>query len=272
MKLHRSDERVDAGYASSVEAPFTAEKITELSALLGKIARWDGTALPVLVDEMDGFLTAAIAGPRMVLPSALMPLMLRTEDWSAWSGDEFERFMELLAFRSNNIAWALRQDNVDIDSLAEPAALQPVLLDYDDVADDMLDDAQKSASGEQDDNPDQLFLPGALWAHGFLRGVDAFIEDWRLSDASISSTVDLMLQPFIALAIPRKHWPSDLAMDSEDRNDWIAAAIWSVYDISDFYRFEAPLKTAPVRKTPAPRRNDPCPCGSGRKFKLCHGA
>jgi uncharacterized protein len=25
-------------------------------------------------------------------------------------------------------------------------------------------------------------------------------------------------------------------------------------------------------KAPAPGRNDPCPCGSGKKFKRCHGA
>jgi uncharacterized protein YecA (UPF0149 family) len=28
----------------------------------------------------------------------------------------------------------------------------------------------------------------------------------------------------------------------------------------------------PLNKTPDPGRNDPCPCGSGKKFKRCHGA
>ncbi len=27
-----------------------------------------------------------------------------------------------------------------------------------------------------------------------------------------------------------------------------------------------------VRGTPKVGRNDPCPCGSGKKFKQCHGA
>jgi uncharacterized protein YecA (UPF0149 family) len=26
------------------------------------------------------------------------------------------------------------------------------------------------------------------------------------------------------------------------------------------------------RRMAAAGRNDPCPCGSGRKFKMCHGA
>jgi uncharacterized protein len=28
----------------------------------------------------------------------------------------------------------------------------------------------------------------------------------------------------------------------------------------------------PIHKAPIPGRNDPCPCGSGKKFKYCHGA
>jgi SEC-C motif-containing protein len=31
-------------------------------------------------------------------------------------------------------------------------------------------------------------------------------------------------------------------------------------------------KKAPLRKAEAPGRNDPCPCGSGKKYKRCHGA
>ncbi|MCF0159387.1 MAG: SEC-C domain-containing protein, partial [Bacteroidaceae bacterium] len=29
--------------------------------------------------------------------------------------------------------------------------------------------------------------------------------------------------------------------------------------------------TEPIRKQKMPGRNDPCPCGSGKKFKNCHG-
>ena len=46
-------------------------------------------------------------------------------------------------------------------------------------------------------------------------------------------------------------------------------------DEEDYYT-ETPEPQAPVKKTPVtagPRigRNDPCPCGSGKKFKACHG-
>ena len=30
-------------------------------------------------------------------------------------------------------------------------------------------------------------------------------------------------------------------------------------------------RRTPVMRDQMPRRNDPCPCGSGKKFKDCHG-
>ena len=32
------------------------------------------------------------------------------------------------------------------------------------------------------------------------------------------------------------------------------------------------LRSAPIRNPGKVGRNEPCPCGSGRKFKQCHGA
>ncbi len=32
------------------------------------------------------------------------------------------------------------------------------------------------------------------------------------------------------------------------------------------------VKAAPARRAEAPGRNDPCPCGSGKKYKRCCGA
>ncbi|MFM7105420.1 MAG: SEC-C metal-binding domain-containing protein [Flavobacteriales bacterium] len=32
-----------------------------------------------------------------------------------------------------------------------------------------------------------------------------------------------------------------------------------------------PLKVEPLRVEKTVGRNEPCPCGSGKKFKACHG-
>jgi uncharacterized protein YecA (UPF0149 family) len=34
---------------------------------------------------------------------------------------------------------------------------------------------------------------------------------------------------------------------------------------------EEPVQQQPVKVEKTPGRNDPCWCGSGKKFKLCHG-
>jgi uncharacterized protein len=58
---------------------------------------------------------------------------------------------------------------------------------------------------------------------------------------------------------------------SNERLDAVAAAIWAVYTLREVWRSMGP-RIAPVRKAPEPGRNDPCPCGSGKKYKKCHGA
>jgi preprotein translocase subunit SecA len=37
------------------------------------------------------------------------------------------------------------------------------------------------------------------------------------------------------------------------------------------YNDPSDSKQAPIQVGPKTGRNDPCPCGSGKKFKACHG-
>ena len=40
---------------------------------------------------------------------------------------------------------------------------------------------------------------------------------------------------------------------------------------NDYFDPSAPVKQEPLRAEPKIGRNDPCPCGSGKKYKQCHG-
>jgi SEC-C motif-containing protein len=44
------------------------------------------------------------------------------------------------------------------------------------------------------------------------------------------------------------------------------------YYVDGDSRAEPAPRGAPVTRAPTPGRNDPCACGSGRKYKKCHGA
>jgi uncharacterized protein len=48
-------------------------------------------------------------------------------------------------------------------------------------------------------------------------------------------------------------------------------AIWAVYDLRELWKTMGP-RVETVRKEATPGRNDLCPCGSGKKYKKCHGA
>ena len=55
------------------------------------------------------------------------------------------------------------------------------------------------------------------------------------------------------------------------REDLVDEACIAVQDLRCYWVEHAP-RHAPRRVEPVPGRNDPCPCGSGRKYKKCHGA
>jgi preprotein translocase subunit SecA len=42
-------------------------------------------------------------------------------------------------------------------------------------------------------------------------------------------------------------------------------------DGKDYYEPSEPVKQEPIKVGPKVGRNDPCPCGSGKKYKQCHG-
>ena len=44
------------------------------------------------------------------------------------------------------------------------------------------------------------------------------------------------------------------------------------YAANEQDQFDETIRQEPVRVGPKVGRNDPCPCGSGKKYKKCHGA
>jgi uncharacterized protein len=58
---------------------------------------------------------------------------------------------------------------------------------------------------------------------------------------------------------------------SEKRMRAFGDAIWAVYNMRDTWRQLGP-RIETVHAPAAPGRNDPCSCGSGKKYKKCCGA
>ena len=61
------------------------------------------------------------------------------------------------------------------------------------------------------------------------------------------------------------------ASTSQERVETFGEAIWAVYDLRQIWKSLGP-RQATIVKGDVPGRNDPCSCGSGKKFKKCCGA
>lgn len=112
----------------------------------------------------------------------------------------------------------------------------------------------------------------ADWAEGFMQAVTLRLAAWK---PLLTSEKDMPLMvPILALCCDDDGEPLlDLPQDVENRlfaeaGDLIPETVLA---IADYWRA---TRTAPMRPASGPKigRNDPCPCGSGKKFKKCCGA
>jgi len=223
-------------------------------------------------ETVDGFLAALAAGP-------LLPAV---EDWlPALCGDAFERAFadpddQAQALRSLQARLDVLRRQLDAEVLLdrpEDMRLRPLMAEYgDDDRRRIVDEGEMSAEDAA------LLQTGALWAQGFLDAVEAFPAIWvEPDDEQAAAEFGDLVDQVAALLLPpasdeaREHaarfWPGQ----EPPRDDLLAEACWAVQDLRVYWVDHAP-RPAMRRVEPAPGRNDPCPCGSGKKYKKCHGA
>lgn len=188
------------------------------------------------LEMVDGFFTALIAGPDVVRPSAYLDAIWGGEERDAPAFDtkeQAEYVMGLLMRRWNAIAEGIM--------IGDPAP--PLIMDFGDT------------------------LTGQDWADGFLLGLD-YHESLAATGRSEKRT-DRLIKPILALAGPEVYGSRISATRREkildDLPDIIlrCAAAWRPSAV-------ATPGPAPVRSVKV-GRNDPCPCGSGKKYKKCCG-
>ncbi|MDB5859891.1 MAG: motif domain protein [Ramlibacter sp.] len=245
-------------------APLTPEDFDALDDELD-LMREHGEEIPQW-EFCEGFLAALICMRREVPPEEYWPVLL---------GEDF-RPMEHMEFvwrwrrRWQEIAFALDQP---VEQLDDERTYHPEALDTRGAI--LSLPAEERAEADLHDVP----AYGQVWALGFMYAVESWPGDWLSPrDADAARMLDSALQDIVALTEDDTGVPS-LSMYSEDgppsvsdeRLDALGAAIWAVYELRQMWRSLGP-RVDPVRKAPEPGRNDPCPCGSGKKYKKCHGA
>jgi uncharacterized protein len=214
----------------------------------------------------EGFLAALVCTRREIPPEEYWPVLL---------GDTFKP-MEHMEFvwhwqrRRDEIAAAL---DAPVETLDDERTYQPEALD---ARGGIL-----ALPEEERGETDLSSLPdyAQVWALGFMYAVENWPDEWsppRDKDAAVM--LDESLEAIVTLTEDDTHAPA-VSMFAEDgpptvsneRLDDLGAAIWAVYELRQLWKSLGP-RVESVRKGEQPGRNDPCPCGSGKKFKKCHGA
>jgi len=240
---------------TALSQPLSEREIEELEDVLLALPE-DRSSLDVSM--LDGFLVGVLLQPDPVMPSEWLPLVFDAPDGEPMipgDPDREKRAIDLVMRHYNNLA----------AHLAAREPFDPIVFDVDD---------EESSSAERDDE----FLPLWPWAAGFMDALesfpgllDRFEEDDDVQAAMVHIVRHLRTDPDDAsddarqLELDREE--IDLEVPLADLDDAIEQLVLAVMDIADVTRPRRPVE----RAQPKIGRNDPCPCGSGRKYKQCHG-
>lgn len=231
-------------------APLSNDEMDELDHFLMSDATSDEA---MMLDCLDGFLTAIVSGPVMLIPSEWLPHVWGPTEQDAPTFDtleQAERITDLIMRQLNGIIWSLQQD---------PDEFEPV---FDTTV--------------YPDDPHE-YINGEMWAHGYMTGIELQRQTWKaFFDEPSSADV---LRPIYLLGAdevtPEEEALTETPAHREKLSVQIPGSVAWIYRFWQPYRravAERTIATSYQREHPKVGRNDTCPCGSGKKFKKCCGA
>ena len=234
---------------SSISVPLSATELDELDRFLSSDATGDEA---MMMDTLDGYLTAIVIGPTTLPASRWISGIwgMKEEDAPNFaSAEQAERVMTLI----------LRHMNSIINRLHEaPESFTPIL---DTVS---YQDKEKE------------YLDGEMWSYGFIAGLALARDDWQPLFENVQA-MDALL-PIYTLGSRDLTAEQRALTKTPAQREQLAKQIPA--SVATLYRFWLPYReaiherivaTTIQRATPKVGRNDPCPCGSGKKFKKCCG-
>ena len=231
------------------------DRIERLSELL------DRRAVPFKgfnLEALDGFLSALVVSPTLVMPSEWSPYVWGGKPPRWDSDDEALQVHELLMGHWNMCAARARFSDDDL-----PDHLAPLMW--------LPEDPE--LTGEEALHEDELDV-GQDWALGFFEGValrEAEWDQWLDDNDWMEEIFDLLDR----LATGEVMNPDDptaepAPLSYRERLEIVVSLPGMLADLNH-HRLASMAPPAPIRREATPGRNDPCSCGSGKKYKKCCG-
>ena len=194
---------------------------------------------PMPFDMLQGFLCGVASAPEEIQPEDWLPWAFGIENWPETRPEAAEWF---------GLAKRFYRQQIPSLEARENAAL-------------VLYEETPEGSNRFE-----------YWCVGFLDGLEVAAEP--LEAIGDPDEVDELLFPVRVLGGALDESERKRFSDKEWTKllDECADALWPA--VLATYRYGNALRRRPStvrRETPKTGRNDPCPCGSGKKFKNCHG-
>jgi uncharacterized protein len=222
----------------------------------------------------EGFMAATLCNRRALPLAEVLSVLLGSGDDGqtlAFADDaQRQSFETLWQKRATELTLQL---STTVQALDEDAAFSPEIMD-------VRGAIASLPAGERAEVLDSDIPSFAqVWALGFMFAVEAWPDDWALPrDKEAAEFIDDALERIVALTEDDNH-PATISMldddgepsVSQERANAYGEGLWAVYDLYQAWHALGP-KVAPVRAAADVGRNDPCTCGSGKKFKKCCGA
>ena len=219
------------------QGPLNEKELEWLDELLAKYGH-DASVLDV--SELDGMLTAILSGPREIEPAVwLMALWGGEKHIPRWTNErEMTRFMNLTFQHMNDIADRLND---------APEQFEP-LFGY------------REEEGEE-------YMVVEDWCYGYMRGVA--LDDWSSLPESLKPALDaIALHGREDNVAQLEQMTPEAYAESQAAIGPAALQLWRYWQELLENEPDA-LRQKPVTVEAKAGRNDPCPCGSGQKYKNC---
>jgi uncharacterized protein len=232
--------------------PLTNLEIEELDTFL---LSDDGLENAMDVSSLDGFLCAVLSGPNVIMPSKWIPWVWDSTEANQspefTSEKQAQRILDLLMRHANDIAVTLTQF---------PQYYEPLFLERD-------------HKGRTVSIVDE-------WCCGYVKGIALDPSGWKPFIEEHPDWFEVIHLYGTESGWDRLKESVEAYQDADARHqgfvELIAPAARNIHAYWLVRRAPAPDTIGdtrrPIHKVPVPGRNDRCPCGSGKKFKHCHGA